>query len=726
MISLGDVADAISVIQIVGDKLKHSAFALKVLAQAGYELPEPPEDFDGVYVFALIEYGRNRPEAFTKVFAETSVKDAFRMLFEGRNRKPIIEEMDRLWETPSIGNELRRLEYNREAEVSKFEQIFRTQVERTRLPKEKEQYELLKSQQLALTNAEVQFTEMRRTLDAFSNQFAQRGDRLDIGQYALSPLSVTRDHPPGRPQIDADRNELLTYLEECLANRTWLAIVGAAGTGKTQTARALADRLSVDAVWWVSLQSRKEEEASRYLSSQLVLWLAHVWGTDDVYHRYMMGHLGLDSVVLKLAAGLSGRGVLVVDDLPDALASSGIFNIFALVASIFEQQACRIITTGHRSLPATWVSSIGEQVFETSVPPLNSDEILQILHAAQAPTFVRNIKFAELILGQTSGNPAMVLAIVQWLRRNQWRIQEVILSSGPTAQLRLDEHRRFVALCNQEQRELLYRLTLVGTGFSRELALKLASAPPPVRFPAAVLDQLTGPWLELLSDGRLQVSPLLKEAGEGNLDPSTQVAVHRAIAADYEARKVINPYDVIFLFHHLLKAQEFGRATGIIIQFMLSATEPFQAKQISWASHLYTSGIEWPLQFDLNAKIMIRAAQVRVRALAGEPVDALDQDLEQLLSQAGDNNQHALLFAYGNAGPLVRALPAATVIRRAVRAIPVMEKFSTALGSGVVAGAGNLVWFALLERLDEDNLVIFLEELRNTTRNSEPVFSSRN
>jgi hypothetical protein len=43
-----------------------------------------------------------------------------------------------------------------------------------------------------------------------------------------------------------------------------------------------------------------------------------------------------------------------------------------------------------------------------------------------------------------------------------------------------------------------------------------------------------------------------------------------------------------------------------------------------------------------------------------------------------------------------------------------MEKFSTALGPGVVAGAGDLVWFALLERLDEDNLVTFLEELRNT------------
>jgi hypothetical protein len=716
-VSLGEVVDAIAAIQMLGNKIKHSAFALSVLDKLGFNFKEPPTDFDGLYVFALVEYGRNRPKPVLKLFADDTVKAAFRVLFEQSDPRFILEEIARIAESSELAQGLRRLEYNPDPEIREFESIFREFVESSRLPKEVEDHQLLKDVYEAILTQNTHLASIERAMETFASQSLRMLELDRATGYQLSHPTSEKDDPPINPHYCASRSDFLGYLVEQWADKTWLAISGGPGSGKTQTARMLADRQSSAYVWWVSLRSRSEDEATRHLKNQLALWLTTLLDDHHILLEFVTGRIGLNSIVQQIAERLNGNCLLVIDELPDGLENAGLFDTLAGVGSVLSRYAGRIITTGHRTVPVNLVLRLGDEIYQASSRPFNENDICEILVAAHAPEVITSVKSVSWLLAATTGNPAMVLAYVQWLRQNQWRLMDAVLGTEPIEPLRLYERRRFVSLCSESQHELLYRLTLVGTTFDKRLATRIANLPPPVKYPGAVLEDLTGPWVEQLEGGRLQVSPLLSEAGKDNLEESIQKAVHREIAADYESQKVLTPYKGIMLFQHLLEAKEFRRAANTIVQLMLSAKAPDQAKYIDWTVDMFVSGSAWPSGFDLNAKIMIRASQVRIGALANKQIDVINQDLDRLLDQATDENQLAVIFACLNAGPLVKEIPTATAIHRAVLAVPAFQsiEISEMFKSDMIEGAGNFVWYSLLERREGNNIFLFLEELKHTS-----------
>ena len=80
---LDKVVDALigELVHEVLDKLKYSEIRLRLLKQFDLIPDTPPNNFEGVYVYTLIEYGVGKPEVILQLFKETEIKEEFRKAF---------------------------------------------------------------------------------------------------------------------------------------------------------------------------------------------------------------------------------------------------------------------------------------------------------------------------------------------------------------------------------------------------------------------------------------------------------------------------------------------------------------------------------------------------------------------------------------------------------------------------------------------------------------------
>ena len=66
------------------DKLTRNEHVVRILKQVGMEQEHPPEDFEGIYNYALVEYGVGKleddvakPEVCLQIFRQREVRSAF-------------------------------------------------------------------------------------------------------------------------------------------------------------------------------------------------------------------------------------------------------------------------------------------------------------------------------------------------------------------------------------------------------------------------------------------------------------------------------------------------------------------------------------------------------------------------------------------------------------------------------------------------------------------------
>ena len=60
--------------QFVKDKLQRSEYVIRVLKVVGIDPEHPPEDFEAVYVYALVEYGYGKPDVCLEIFRAAEIR----------------------------------------------------------------------------------------------------------------------------------------------------------------------------------------------------------------------------------------------------------------------------------------------------------------------------------------------------------------------------------------------------------------------------------------------------------------------------------------------------------------------------------------------------------------------------------------------------------------------------------------------------------------------------
>jgi hypothetical protein len=136
----------------------------------------PPSDFEGVYVYAFVEYCYGKPDPVIELFKDEYVRAAFRRSFDNHDSSHLDREVQNLIDRKTESGELRGFDYNLALEVTGFAAVFNRLVSLTR--------------SVAETRAENKIDGLQATLDALVTRIDQASTREEIVHNELG-LPVT-------------------------------------------------------------------------------------------------------------------------------------------------------------------------------------------------------------------------------------------------------------------------------------------------------------------------------------------------------------------------------------------------------------------------------------------------------------------------------------------------------------------------------------------------------
>ena len=119
---------------ILKDKIQRNETVIKLLQQFKLDPEHPPNDFSGVYAYALVEYGVGRPTQLLEIFRHEEVKKAFRKAFDHNNPSILLSEVDIFLDSYAMGDEVRNLGLDIRREVAEFATVFIEVAKRSRTP----------------------------------------------------------------------------------------------------------------------------------------------------------------------------------------------------------------------------------------------------------------------------------------------------------------------------------------------------------------------------------------------------------------------------------------------------------------------------------------------------------------------------------------------------------------------------------------------------------------
>ncbi|WP_051470196.1 DUF4384 domain-containing protein [Fischerella sp. PCC 9605] len=121
----------------IKNKLERSEIIIKALKKLGFEPEHPPADFTGVYQYALVEYGVDKPEPILQLFRQKEIVQAFRQAFEQNERSSLPKPVEDFLDWNILGDQIRELKkINIRQEFANFKAVFINVANRTRNPAE--------------------------------------------------------------------------------------------------------------------------------------------------------------------------------------------------------------------------------------------------------------------------------------------------------------------------------------------------------------------------------------------------------------------------------------------------------------------------------------------------------------------------------------------------------------------------------------------------------------
>jgi len=112
----------------------------KIFKDLKLDPTQPPDDVDGVYVYALIEYGVGKDEPILKLLREKEIKNAFWSAYSANSPISFLNEVDKFlnWELKdwnTLGNEIKESKINIRSELEEFGRAFIRVAKRTKSSK---------------------------------------------------------------------------------------------------------------------------------------------------------------------------------------------------------------------------------------------------------------------------------------------------------------------------------------------------------------------------------------------------------------------------------------------------------------------------------------------------------------------------------------------------------------------------------------------------------------
>lgn len=581
----------------------------------------------------LLEQGRAHTEIEALLLTDSLVAHVFRLLSAKGEKRLQARDLEQLLEAKSVTQLDRRL-------------LTRLQG----LAERADRY-------LPVLSSQIENISQRMdTLLALPGQVnTLQGQLLTIGR-RLEPMTVPAPElPPRLPKAVSSRPELIATLRARLREVTWLALYGASGMGKTIVAALLFEAWPCEPKVWINLGGDQFQEGATWRLDQHLIRLAAGGEADALLAKYFQGQVNVATLIVSAVHELPRGTLIVVDDIPDLLHARELGSRLADILSALEKEGSFLVTTSQRPVTSRILQTAGKSIVQMNLPSFDGGEIREILVRAGAGAAFVEDKFIKLIHAATQGHPALVYSTVSFLADQGWVVEPsslpAILSGDPSGSVRRETRRLvFDLVRHEEARELLCRLSLLGSRFSSEHVSVVASVQPVLERPGEHLQELVGPWVTELDVDGFVVSPLLSEIGRLTLSEQRQIAVHNALLRHYLRARELDTIQAWKILIHAIGSRQWKKLTWFLIQLVSQLETKEQADIFPLLGQLFTP--VWPDDMDLTSKIMLSAVQVRYLELVGESSEAKFRDLESFVRMAGTEELPAAYGGLSFIGPL--------------------------------------------------------------------------
>ena len=286
------------------------------------------------------------------------------------------------------------------------------------------------------------------------------------------------------------------------------------------------------------------------------------------------------------------------------------------------ERGAKLLITSQHKLPNNFRRRLDmSRPVVIHVPDFTISEIEQFAQQLGCPAADAK-DWGRLTQLHTGGHPMLVHALFAQLQQEDWK-RDIIESILQPPQELVDEReqaRQLLLNLPEDQREFLYRLSLMSTEFRQDYALNIGEIPESIPHPGDVFSQLVGPWIDLIDETYYMISPLLTNAARQVWSENKINDLHAQIANAILATKDLTMVEAqAALFHSMIGQNRIGFIT--VLQALMTVSENNWEKlsqDFSWLIHVKTDVPERFFPRDTFVNYLFRSLQYRI-AVEVEP-----------------------------------------------------------------------------------------------------------
>ena len=454
----------------------------------------------------------------------------------------------------------------------------------------------------------------------------QNGLGAGPGAQALQPVSSVQKGVAPLPARCLDRAALVADLHERLSRFGSLVLTGSSGLGKSTLAKLVCARSGGN--WlWLDLNGRKGDEVAAALRE-----LARRLEQDD----------GIASVAL--------------DDLDVSAAEVRQYEHYlaGILYTARERSGYVVITArGEATAPVLGRLGLIPAVLR-AVPRLAVADITQFAFQLGCPDPALARSWAEIVEVRTHGHPDLVHAHLNGVARQGWlppRAEDWLTTPADVAEARRDARQLLNKHFNPQERDFVYRLSLVGAQFRREHAITIAGIDPATDLPGRFSTGCSGLGLNrrgrVITASRRSWREPPKPSGRTN----TAGNLHAGIAEAVFTCQPLSTRDASTVIIHAIRGEAAEVLLSATVALLRISAElwPVVAADLQWLTFAKNGGGTGRLfAADPQASLWLRLLQFRVAASvrpgAGEAI-ALAWKAELDAAEPRDRfNPHRYLY----------------------------------------------------------------------------------
>jgi len=469
------------------------------------------------------------------------------------------------------------------------------------------------------TTATVPLSQFRLLTSQMSSLAAATAITSSGGDFAIhsATFPVTEGIPPPPPNI-LDREELVNGLQERIQQFGTILIQGSSGMGKSTLAKILAKR--VGEKWlWVDFQDLLHDHVLQIFQGFMRL----------CYTNPTITNLALDNL------NLSSSELSIFEN-----------QLAAIIRMVRERAGC-VILTSTRELTYRLRDNISlHSENDIRVPPFSEEEIGQFCILQGCPDPALSRRWAKIVRIHTAGHPTLVHSRMVVLRDKSWPHPTLDdLHQTPVEILdELDIARQLLDELSMDEKELLYRLSLLVGPFRRDHAVAIAETDRRLEFPGDIFDRLYGPWVEPAGNHYFRLSPLLQKAGERNWSSKQIQTVRAAIARALLSCDNPTLLEAGEMLLQGLLANEVAVVTSVATRLNAASVDKNRAlaDSLPWLAFLAHGSGQRAVSGSPFANFLVRILQFRVITVRSiESLEAIcnsiDEEVTEVYGDLGDS-----------------------------------------------------------------------------------------